>query len=108
VARVLQREAQRTSPPKTGYLTTQQYIWGHKVATNRLITRELTESSLWPHGVIAEKSSLVRERKPHIEKSGKMSITRNRTGSLAGDKNSHNITQSVMAKNRSTSRTDPL
>jgi len=28
------------------------------------------ESSPWPHGVIAKKNSLVRERKPHVEKSG--------------------------------------
>jgi len=43
-----------------------------------------------------------------MEKSEETSITRNRTGGPAGDKNSCNITQSVMAKNRSTSRTDPL
>jgi len=61
-----------------------------------------------PHSVIAEKSSLARERKPHVEKSGETSITRNRTGSLAGNKNSHNITQSVMAKNRSASKTGLL
>jgi len=29
---------------------------------------------------------------------------RNRTGSLTGNKNSHSITQSVMAKNRSVSK----
>jgi len=61
-----------------------------------------------PHSVIAEKSSLVRERKPHVEKSRETSITKNRTGSLAGNKNSHNITQSVMAKNRSASKTGLL
>jgi len=43
-----------------------------------------------------------------MEKSGEMPIIRNRTGSPAGDKDSCNITQSVMAKNRSTSRTDLL
>jgi len=32
-----------------------------------------------------------------------MPITRNRTSSPAGNKNSHSITQSVMDKNRSTS-----
>jgi len=31
-------------------------------------------------------------------------ITRNRTDSLAGNKNSHGITQSVIAKNRSASK----
>ena len=62
----------------------------------------------WPHGTIAEKSSLVRKRKPHVEKSREMPITRNRTSSPAGNKNSHNITQSMMAKNRSASKTNPL
>jgi len=32
------------------------------------------ELSLWPHGIIAEKSSLVRERKPYVEKSKEMPI----------------------------------
>ena len=59
------------------------------------------EPSPWPYGIITEKSSLVRERKPHVEKSREIPITRNRTSGLAGNKNSHNITQSVMAKNRS-------
>jgi len=66
------------------------------------------ESSLWPHSIISEKSSLVRKKKPYVEKSREIPITRNRIGGPAGDKNSHNITQSVMAKNRNTSRTDPL
>ena len=43
-----------------------------------------------------------------MKKSKEMPITRNRTGSLAGDKNICNITQSVMAKNKSISRTDLL
>jgi len=43
-----------------------------------------------------------------MEKSGETPITRNRTGGPVGDKNSHNITQSVIAKNRNTSRTNPL
>ena len=34
----------------------------------------------------------------------KYPLQRNRTGGLAGNKNSHGITQSVMAKNRSTSK----
>jgi len=57
---------------------------------------------------LLRKSSLVREKKPYVKKSEEMPITRNKTGSPAGDKNSHNITQSVMAKNRSTSGTNPL
>ena len=64
--------------------------------------------SPWPYNVITEKSSLVRKKKPHVEKSEEMPITKNRTGGLVGDKNSHNITQSVMANNRNISRTDPL
>jgi len=32
------------------------------------------ELSPWPHGIIAKKSSLVRERKPHVEKSSEMPI----------------------------------
>jgi len=55
---------------------------------------------------LPRKSNLVREKKSYVEKSREMPITRNRTSGLAGDKNSYNITQSVMAKNRSTSRTD--
>jgi len=66
------------------------------------------ELSLQLYGIIAKKKQLIQEKKPHIEKSEETSITRNRTNSLAGDKNSHNITQSVMAKNKSTLRTDPL
>ena len=33
-----------------------------------------------PHGIIAKKSSLVREKKPYMKKSKEMPITRNRTG----------------------------
>jgi len=43
-----------------------------------------------------------------MEKSRETPITRNKTDSLAGNKNSHNITRSVMAKNRSVSKTDLL
>jgi len=32
------------------------------------------ELSPWPHGIIAEKSSLVRKRKSHVKKSGEMPI----------------------------------
>jgi len=32
------------------------------------------ELSPWPHGVIAKKSSLVRKRKPYVEKSKEMPI----------------------------------
>jgi len=39
-----------------------------------------------------------------VKKSGEMPIIRNRTSGLAGNKNSHCITQSVMAKNRSISK----
>jgi len=64
----------------------------------------LPSHDTWPHSIISENSSLVRRKKPYVEKSRKMSITRNRTGGLAGNKNSHSITQSVIAKNRSTSK----
>jgi len=43
-----------------------------------------------------------------MKKSRETPITRNKTGSPAGNKNSHNITRSVMAKNRSVSKTDLL
>jgi len=43
-----------------------------------------------------------------MEKSREIPIIRNKTDSLAGNKNSHNITRSVMAKNRSVSKTDLL
>jgi len=32
------------------------------------------ESSLWPYSIIAENNSLVRRKKPHVKKSGKMPI----------------------------------
>jgi len=38
-----------------------------------------------------------------MEKSGETPITKNKTSGLAGNKNSHGITQSVIAKNRSIS-----
>jgi len=64
----------------------------HKATTNRLITQEPAKLSLWSHSIIAKKSSLVRERKPYVEKSREMPIIRNKTGSPAEDKNSCNIT----------------
>jgi len=41
---------------------------------------------------LLRKNSLVREKKPYVEKFREISITRNRTGSPVEDKNSHNIT----------------
>ena len=38
--------------------------------------QEPAELSLWPHGIIAENSSLVRKKKSHVEKSSKTSITK--------------------------------
>jgi len=39
-----------------------------------------------------------------VEKFREMPITRNRSGGLVENKNSHGITQSIMAKNRSASK----
>ena len=53
------------------------YTQEHKVATNnRPITQEPVESSPWPHGIITKNSSLVRRKKPYMEKSGKIFITK--------------------------------
>jgi len=68
------------------------------------MTQEPAELSLQPHGIISENSSLVRRKKPYVKKSREIPITRNRTSGLVGNKNSHDITQSVMAKNRSISK----